>query len=163
LSKLQKEIFAAGPADTEALGAKLAEAVTAGTHIALQGGLGTGKTTLVRGFLRGLGYGGTVKSPSYTLVECYKLPAFPLFHFDLYRLRHPGELESIGFRDYFDGSGVCLIEWPERAGELLAAPDLRLRFSFAGSGRRIRLQPCSRRGAALLRSVDASGIPSERS
>src|SRR5690606_367478 len=101
------------------LGAELALASHPGEIIFLQGPLGAGKTTLVRGFFRALGYQGTIKSPTYTLVESYLINNQPYFHFDLYRLAHPHELFDIGFEDYLQINSICLIEWPEKAKEIL--------------------------------------------
>lgn len=145
-----KEIAAAGPLDTENIGAALAARAGPGIRIYLQGELGAGKTTLVRGFLRGLGFTGKVKSPTFALVETYELAVFPVFHFDLYRLERPEELESIGFRDYFDGTGACLVEWPEKARTLLMEPDVQVQLSMAGAGRVIRLEPRTDPGRILL-------------
>lgn len=106
----------------------------------LSGELGAGKTTLCRGFLQALGHRGAVRSPTYTLAECYMLGALNISHLDLYRLGDPGELEDLGVRDYFADSAACLIEWPERAGGTLPAPDLRLRLDCLENGRRCRIE-----------------------
>ena len=106
-------------AATEALGARLAHVLTPGCILYLRGDLGAGKTTLVRGLLHGLGYPGIVKSPTYTLVEPYAIGKWRLFHWDLYRLADPEELEYLGLREQLDGETALLIEWPERGpGEL---------------------------------------------
>lgn len=133
----------------EALGGRLAAHAQRGTVIFLYGELGAGKTTLVRGFLRALGHGSAVKSPTYTLVEPYQLAHYRVFHFDLYRLGDPEELEFMGIRDYLDGDALALIEWPERAGGLLGEPDLSIHIRYAGRARAVELQPHSARGRAL--------------
>jgi tRNA threonylcarbamoyladenosine biosynthesis protein TsaE len=109
-----------------ALGGELAAHCIQQPHcvVFLQGELGAGKTTLVRGFLRSLGYEGTVKSPTFTLVEHYRLSERDIYHFDFYRLTNPEELEYIGIRDYLSGESICLIEWPERATGMLPTPDI---------------------------------------
>lgn len=121
------------------LGAKLAAAIEPGLFIALSGNLGSGKTTLVRGLLRGLGYQGRVKSPTYTLVELYKVSRLDLYHFDFYRFEDPGEFLEAGFQECFDGHNVCLVEWPERVRGLLPPADLEIGISIEGNGRRVNL------------------------
>jgi tRNA threonylcarbamoyladenosine biosynthesis protein TsaE len=139
-------------AATEALGAALAPGVAPGRVLHLRGELGAGKTTVVRGVLRALGFKGAVKSPTYTLVEPYALSRLHLYHFDFYRLRDGAEWSNSGFRDYFGPHAACLVEWPERAGPALAAPDVELRLDFAGSGRLARLSAQSSAGEAWLSS-----------
>ena len=126
--------FIADEASMLALGAKLATRFSKKNLILLEGDLGTGKTTLVRGILREMGYQGTVKSPTYTLVEPYSLQNLQLYHFDLYRLGDPEELEYMGIRDYFDENTLCLIEWPEKAANFLPPADLRLQIEYADKG-----------------------------
>lgn len=145
---LRKEIPDA--AGMELLGDALARHCPEGTRLFLQGELGAGKTTLVRGFLRALGYHGIVKSPTYTLVEPYFLPRNTVYHFDLYRLNDPAELEAIGVRDYFDAAAICLVEWPEKAGNLLGQPDLHINIEQSDSGRRITFNALSPAGVTLL-------------
>jgi tRNA threonylcarbamoyladenosine biosynthesis protein TsaE len=140
-------------AATEALGAALAAGVAPARVVYLRGELGTGKTTLVRGLLRALGYAGRVRSPSYTLVEPYELSSLHFYHFDFYRLKDKSEWVSSGFRDYFNPQAACVIEWPEKAGELLAPPDLDVRLEFADPGRRAALRACSAAGEAWLSSL----------
>jgi tRNA threonylcarbamoyladenosine biosynthesis protein TsaE len=124
--------------DTARLGAAVAEALgpRAGAVIYLEGPLGAGKTTLARGLLRALGVEGTIRSPTYTLLEPYELAGKTLVHLDLYRLVDPAELEPLGLRDYPPERCWWLIEWPERAGTRLPQPDLRLALSHQPGGRR---------------------------
>jgi tRNA threonylcarbamoyladenosine biosynthesis protein TsaE len=117
-------------AETQQLGARLAHAVLAPAVIYLNGPLGAGKTTFVRGFLRGLGFHEKVKSPTYTIVEPYETEQYEVFHFDLYRLITPDELRQIDLADYFAPRAVCLIEWPEKGGALLPPADIACFFDM---------------------------------
>ena len=99
--------------------------------VTLQGELGTGKTTFVRGLLRARGIRGAVKSPTYTLVEHYRISSLYFYHFDFYRFTNPNEWDSAGMSDYFRDDAVCLVEWPERVGDRLPKPDLALSLSYA--------------------------------
>jgi tRNA threonylcarbamoyladenosine biosynthesis protein TsaE len=131
-----------------ALGARLATAIcAAGVEtalvIGLTGELGAGKTTLVAGLLAGLGHAGPVRSPTYTLIEPYRLAGRDLYHCDLYRLRDPAELDDLGLRDLAVARSVLLVEWPERAGDRLGTPDLLLRIAYAPPGRTIEVVAAS--------------------
>ena len=137
----------------ERLGSQLAVHCPKGSLIYLQGELGAGKTTCVRGFLRGLGYTGKVKSPTYTLVEPYQLGEYPVYHFDLYRIEDPHELETMGLRDYLDGNATCLLEWPEKASNVLTQPDLWLQIGVHDSHRQIAIDANSPRGQACLQAL----------
>lgn len=138
-----------------ALGAKLAKAVSSASMVIfLHGELGAGKTTFTRGMLRGLGYQGKVKSPTYTLVEPYELDQQALFHFDLYRLHDPNELEFIGIRDYFGMGAICIIEWPEKGDAHLPKPDLTCYIDFIPSGRIVRLEAHSASGEKVLQHLE---------
>ncbi len=140
---------------TVAFGARLAAALAGGAVIYLHGELGAGKTTLARGLLRALGHTGSVKSPTYTLVEPYAITGRTVFHFDLYRLANPEELEFLGVRDYLQPGAILLIEWPERGAGHLPAPDLELWLECAGEGRRACWRACNSRGAAIVASLGA--------
>ena len=94
--------------------------------VTLQGDLGAGKTTVARGALRALGWGGPVKSPTYTLVEHYEFSSLYFYHFDFYRFADPSEWETAGFAEYFRDDAVCLVEWPERVAGLLPVADLKI-------------------------------------
>lgn len=106
----------------------------------LCGALGAGKTTWVRGLLAALGYRGLVRSPTYTLAECYPLAERCVVHLDLYRLQEQEELELIGVREYFTADSICLVEWPERFAPLLPAPDWTLHLACLGTGRVLGLR-----------------------
>jgi len=127
--------------ETEALGARLLgvapEPGTPCRVVSLSGELGAGKSTFARGVLRALGARGSIKSPSYTLLETYELPAVNAVHLDLYRLIDPAELEHLGLADYHRPGFLWLIEWPERGAGRLPVPDLRFEFSITGQGHRI--------------------------
>jgi tRNA threonylcarbamoyladenosine biosynthesis protein TsaE len=140
-------------------GVRLAAAMTPGMSLHLHGELGAGKTTLTRGVARGLGHRGAVKSPTYTLVEPYLDLSPPLYHFDLYRLGDPEELEFMGTRDYFDGSALRVVEWPERGGAFLPAPDLEITITVDGERRSLRLVAGSAAGSACLARLDATAGP----
>jgi len=140
-------------AATEALGSRLATALAPGCVLNLRGELGAGKTTLARGLLRGLGHAGTVKSPTFTLVEPYQLDRWRLFHWDLYRLTDPEELEYLGLRDQLDGEAALLIEWPERGRGELPAADLDISLDYASEGRTCRMDARSPAGHAMLAAL----------
>ena len=113
------EYVSRSEAETEALGRRLAAALSPGAVAAYRGGLGMGKTAFTRGLARGLGYEGRVTSPTFTIVNEYEGTQMPLFHFDMYRLEGPEDLFDIGWEDYLDRGGVCAVEWSERVEEAL--------------------------------------------
>jgi len=121
-------------AATLRLGAAIASGIAPGRVLHLRGDLGAGKTTLARGLLRALQYPGRIKSPTYSLVELYPLSSLNLYHFDFYRFEDREEWLASGFRDYFNPHSACIVEWPERAGDLLAPPDLEVRLRIDASG-----------------------------
>ena len=143
-------------AATLALGAALAPGLEPGLVVYLRGELGAGKTTVIRGALRALGWQGRVKSPTYALVEVYAVSRLDLHHFDFYRFHDPREWIDAGFRETFDGHNVSLIEWPEKAGDLLPAPDVELELEPSGSGRNASLRASSPRGERILERMCAS-------
>ncbi|HMT92364.1 tRNA (adenosine(37)-N6)-threonylcarbamoyltransferase complex ATPase subunit type 1 TsaE [uncultured Thiothrix sp.] len=134
------EIYLADEAATLALGANIAQQFPSSGIIKLQGDLGAGKTTLVRGLLRELGYQGTVKSPTYTLVEPYDLINRTIYHFDLYRLADPEELEYMGIRDYLDQDALCILEWPDKGGAYIPKADLQITLQQHLAGRTAYLE-----------------------
>ena len=145
------------------LGAQLARQLMPGTLVYLEGDLGMGKTTLAQGIVQSLGHRGAVKSPTYTIVEPYELPAGTVYHFDLYRLDDPEELEFMGVRDYFDGSSICLIEWPQRGAGILPPADLVITIEAECEGRLVELEPHTILGEDLVnmmvkKTVGWSGV-----
>ena len=122
-----------GEADTLALGAVLAAGLVPGMVIWLEGDLGAGKTTLVRGLLRAAGDSGPVKSPTYTLVEVHVVSGLNFYHFDFYRFNQAEEYLDAGLDEYFSESGICLVEWPDKAAPYLPAADMRIE---------LRVEPC---------------------
>jgi tRNA threonylcarbamoyladenosine biosynthesis protein TsaE len=144
-------------AATLAAGARLAPCLAPGMIVALSGELGTGKTTLVRGCLRALGWRGRVKSPTYTLVEHYPLPSLYFYHFDFYRFADPSEWETAGLADCFRDDSVCVVEWPERVGVLLPLPDLALALAHPASdergGRELALHASTEAGERCLSAI----------
>lgn len=129
------------------LGRYLGEALQWQGHIWLEGELGAGKTTLTRGILRGVGYEGAVKSPTYTLLEPYDINGHRIHHFDLYRLNDPEELAFIGGRDLFDDHCLNIIEWPSMGVGELPSPDLIVTLTLEGAGRVAEVKALSDKGA----------------
>jgi tRNA threonylcarbamoyladenosine biosynthesis protein TsaE len=148
-------LTAATADEMRALGARLAAALGAADVrepfvVGLSGDLGAGKTTLVGGLLAALGHEGPARSPTYTLIEPYRLAGRDLYHCDLYRLRDPSELDDLGLRDLLVGPAVLLVEWPERAAGRLPEPDLALLLEYENQGRALTLVPGSDAGRTVV-------------
>lgn len=141
---------------TLALGAALGKGALPGRVLFLSGDLGAGKTTLVRGLLRALGWEGRVKSPTYALVETYALSPLNLYHFDFYRFKDREEWVSSGFREHFNPDSICIVEWPEMADGLLPQPDLHITLEITGTTRRAAFAAPSPAGLDWRRSALAS-------
>ncbi|PUA20334.1 tRNA (adenosine(37)-N6)-threonylcarbamoyltransferase complex ATPase subunit type 1 TsaE [Glaciimonas sp. PCH181] len=141
-------------AGTIALGAALSRALVPGLTIYLHGDLGAGKTALTRALLHAAGYSGHVKSPTYTLVEPYtvnlNLQAVDVMHFDLYRMASPEEFLEAGFREHFNETNICIVEWPEKAENVLPTPDINVTLSVSGEGRDVKLHGVSDKGSQCL-------------
>jgi len=132
-----------------AFGERLGRCIGKGV-IFLEGQLGAGKTTLCRGVLRSYGYLGAVKSPTYTLVEPYQFSGHIIYHFDLYRLNDPEELEFMGIRDYFDADNLCIVEWPEQGEGFLPQADIQIAIGVEADGRKLSIMVQTRAGADVL-------------
>jgi tRNA threonylcarbamoyladenosine biosynthesis protein TsaE len=151
---LGQSLILPDPETTESLASALAAALPAdagGWTILLQGELGAGKSTFARAMLHALGHEGTVPSPTYTLVEPYALPAYPVYHIDLYRISSSNELEFLGWSDLQDG--LKLVEWPERAPQLGKEADIRIELRYEADGRAAELIGLTERGAHVLAAL----------
>ena len=160
---MSQRFHLADVAATESVGAALARALRGGMVVTLHGDLGAGKTTLVRGVLRALGWTGSVKSPTYTLVEHYLFSSLYLYHFDFYRFADPSEWETAGLADYFRNDAVCLVEWPERVAGLLPPPDLAITLSYGAqtaAGRMLVLAAHSVAGERCVSAINDTLLPS---
>jgi len=154
-----KQIYLADELATVAAGEKLGRCLARGGVLYLIGVLGAGKTTLCRGILRSFGHSAAVKSPTYTLVEPYELGDVSVYHFDLYRLGDPEELEYMGIRDYFQGHHVCLIEWPDKGYGFLPEADITAELKLEGTGRGLPLEAFTPQGKSILQDMEAKFIP----
>ena len=146
--------------ETEALGRELAGMrpdLSTLVVLYLTGELGAGKTTFARGFLRALGVGGAVRSPTYTLLELHELEGVTALHIDLYRLHDAAELDSLGLREWARPQSLWLIEWPERGAGRLPPPDLTLTFAVGAQAHEIEVQPHSNPGKAWLARLKKAG------
>ncbi|RMA82263.1 tRNA (adenosine(37)-N6)-threonylcarbamoyltransferase complex ATPase subunit type 1 TsaE [Umboniibacter marinipuniceus] len=150
-------MWLADEAATISLGQQIAKGLKGGAVVFLRGHLGAGKTTLTRGILLGFGHSGAVKSPTYTLVEPYELEPWQLFHFDLYRLGDPEELEYMGIRDYFSDQSIALIEWDERGAGMLPQPDLIINLNAKDTGREVSFEACTDQADNLVTELELWG------
>jgi len=148
---IEKDVY--GEEAMVSLGEVFSTVLKMGGVVHLEGDLGMGKTTLVRGILRGLGYQGPVKSPTYTLVEPYELPSLEVYHFDLYRVVDAEELEFMGIRDYFTETALCLIEWAEMGCGVLPEADLVISLSRIRQGRHVSLAAQTEKGLVALNGL----------
>lgn len=138
---------------TEHLGQLIADNLSVPMVVYLKGDLGAGKTRLTRAILHRLGHSGNVKSPTYTLVEPYDLDIGQVYHFDLYRLADPTELDFMGIRDYFTDKTLAFVEWPEKGKGMLEPADVIITLDFDGSGRKAQLAGISTRGGKFLQKL----------
>jgi tRNA threonylcarbamoyladenosine biosynthesis protein TsaE len=150
-------------AATLALGAALAQGALPGSVLFLSGDLGAGKTTLVRGLVRALGWPGRVKSPTYGLIEIYTFSRLNLYHFDFYRFKDREEWVSSGFREHFNPESLCIVEWPEMAEGLLPLPDLHITLEITAKARSAAFQAHSDAGRAWRQSGLASLLSAKQS
>ena len=154
---LARATFVDGGAEDESIPQQGQGRACLGAVIYLKGDLGAGKTTFTRGIMRGFGYQGAVKSPTYTLVEPYEFTQCHIYHFDLYRLADPEEVEFLGTEDYFANNNLCIFEWPERGAQHIPDPDLVISLSVEGTGRLLDCQSLTDKGAVIAKRLSTSG------
>ena len=154
INEVRKELPDA--AATMRAGAELARGLGGGMVMTLSGDLGAGKTTLVRGMLRGLGFRGAVKSPSFSLLEHYKISSLYFYHFDFYRFDQPGEWDDTGFAEYFRSDAICVIEWPEKIVGIVPEIDIAARLAFRDPGRELGLRAGTIAGSRCLAAFAAA-------
>ncbi len=151
------QVNAHGAEEQEALGRRVGSYLFPGAIVYLYGEIGSGKTTLIRGMMRGLGIQIPVRSPTYTLVEPYEGHQYSVYHFDLYRLAEPEELHFFGAEEYFSPDSICILEWAERAQGLLPTPDLSIEIEYRDAGSRvIQIFSHTERGQAVLATIGGS-------
>lgn len=144
------ELFLESDRDTINFGRQLSQLMSAPFTLYLTGELGAGKTTMSRGIIQSMGHQGAVKSPTYTLVEPYEFDKHNVYHFDLYRLSDPEELEYMGIRDYFNDKSICIIEWPDKGLDFLPKADLKLNLAYVGHSRVLTICANTKKGVTLL-------------
>ncbi|MGZ5090715.1 MAG: tRNA (adenosine(37)-N6)-threonylcarbamoyltransferase complex ATPase subunit type 1 TsaE [Burkholderiales bacterium] len=144
--------FLADESETIAFGIAFARVLGPDMVIYLTGELGAGKTTLARGILRGLGYEGRVRSPTFALVEVYNFSKLYLYHFDFYRFDDPRELDDAGFREYFRADAICLVEWPEKVAGLAPA-DIHIAIYVSGDGRILEIGSDTEAGRRCMEAL----------
>ena len=145
----EAQLLAFGERLAKVFKAYLAEDSAHSLVVYLNGELGAGKTTLTRRIVQSFGHQGNVKSPTYTLVEEYALPPYHLYHFDLYRLADPEELEFMGIRDYFRPQTLCLLEWASKGEGMIPEADILVQIDYAEEGRNLHLYPKSEKGIQI--------------
>ncbi len=152
---MRVEYTVCGEEAMDTLGQSLASLFTELKSVHFNGDLGMGKTTLVRGVLKGFDYLGPVKSPTYTIVEPYEIESKTVYHFDLYRLMDPEELEYMGIRDYFQDTSLCLVEWPDKGDGVLPNADLIIDIAFLKDGRLVSIEANSLVGETALNKFNS--------
>jgi len=147
------KILLSNEKNTLDLGENISTHLSAGLLIFLKGDLGAGKTTLARGLIMGLGHTGSVKSPTYSLIEQYEFDVFTLNHFDLYRFTDSNEWSTSGFQEYINSYDVTLIEWPEKSAELLPKPDLEIELTYKNESRIAYINSFTEKGYKCLENL----------